>query len=366
MLTGPSKTGKTTLYKQVFQKNKLTPVVVRCDDQQDDKLFWGKVSAAVSNALASTPGKRAISAVSADPGVLSVALKRNRLNLIVEDFHYLTRSVQRTIFQQWKEFTDEEVSVLIVETRHHAVDLAEANRELCGRTELIDVATWSEKDLEEISKLGFKCLNLEIDPFVSEVIAREAVGLPIIAQQCARRLLLNRNIEFKSESRKNVTFSLDRILKAFHDVAVQKYEHYAPIVKRLQQPKKMKASGISSAQLALTILTLDPPLFEYDFDQLDERLRQSILPKAALPPSRTKMVQKLRSLNRFHKELGIELLEWYEKDGVMHILEPAFIFYLRWRKPRSRIPSTSELFAEIFPHQMSITRHGYVFKWDRD
>lgn len=357
LLTGPSKTGKTTLYKQVFHKNNLLPVVVRCDQSQDDRAFWNRVMTAISNRL---EGKQL--RLSADPGVLSVALKCNSLNLVVEDFHYLNRRVQQTVFQQWKEFTDEEVSVLIVETRHHAVDLAEANRELCGRTELIDVSIWGEEDLQKISEQGFACLNLEIDAYVPQVIAREAVGLPIIAQQCARTLLLNRNIEFRSESPRHVRIQLDEIFRAFHDVAVQKYEHYAPIVKRLQQMKERRTTGISAAQLALAILTLDPPLFEYDYETLSNRLSSSILPRAALPQGRERMLRKLRSLNRFYKSLNIELVEWYEKDSVMHVLEPAFIFYLRWRKPRSRIPSTSELFAEIFPHQMSITKHGYVFK----
>lgn len=361
LLTGPSKTGKTTLYKQVFQKQKLTPVVIRCDNSQDDKQFWIRVAGAVTAAGGVTSAQTKKEIIP-DPGSLSSAIKAKALTLVVEDFHYLRRSVQKTVFQQWKEFTDEEVSVLIVETRHHAVDLADANRELTGRTELIDVTIWNEDDLQQICKQGFACLNLEVDPFVAEVIASEAVGLPIVAQQCARQLLLNKNIHFRADPPRRVVFSLEEILAAFHDVAAHKYEHYAPVVKRLQQPRDHVSTTVTSSQLALAILTLDPPTFEYDYGELVNRLRASILPKAALPLDyRSKMIPRLKSVNRLPASLEIELLEWYAKDNVMHVLEPAFIFYLRWRKARPRIPTTSELFAEIFPGQMTRTRAGYEF-----
>jgi ABC-type thiamine transport system ATPase subunit len=66
-------------------------------------------------------------------------LKSLPLQLIVEDFHYLDEEVKTEIFQQWKAFVDEGVSVLVVSTTHHAIDIARANSDLTGRTRFIDL-----------------------------------------------------------------------------------------------------------------------------------------------------------------------------------------------------------------------------------
>ena len=40
LLTGPSKTGKTTLYKRVLEEKKLLPLTVRCDGDLTHEQFW--------------------------------------------------------------------------------------------------------------------------------------------------------------------------------------------------------------------------------------------------------------------------------------------------------------------------------------
>src|SRR5215468_4311 len=40
LITGPSKTGKTTLYQSVLAEKHRTPLVIRCDDQLTPSEFW--------------------------------------------------------------------------------------------------------------------------------------------------------------------------------------------------------------------------------------------------------------------------------------------------------------------------------------
>lgn len=169
LLTGPSKTGKTTLYKKVLEEKQLLPLTVRCDGNLNQEQFWrrgleslnfervkeysstmgrelsttGKIlgaigwkwlaglSGEVSADLKSTRSEGEVREkiiANPSPAHLVPALKNLPIVLVIEDFHYLTPDVQKIIFQQWKTFIDDEVSVIVIGTTHHAIDIATANR----------------------------------------------------------------------------------------------------------------------------------------------------------------------------------------------------------------------------------------------
>jgi len=193
LLTGPSKTGKTTLYSKVAESLGLDLIRARCDKELSAKGVWEKAledvdfdrpSTRQRNRATSTEasaelegtigwkwlaglmgkagvkinGQHGESAVrerilaDASPSHLVCILKRLPTLFVLEDFHYLPPDVQRTLFQQCKVFVDNEVSIVIVGTTHHAVDLAYANRDLLGRLTHIDVPTWKQPDLVRIAR----------------------------------------------------------------------------------------------------------------------------------------------------------------------------------------------------------------------
>ena len=191
LLTGPSKTGKTTLYTKVLLDKGLQTLIVRCDATVTAPEFWkraleridfgrlsssqtsksekvtgsGKIGGKIGWAwLAGLLGEVSIGVDSSmgeveirekilsqpSPDHLIPVLKNLPIVLVVEDFHHLDAEAKRNIFQRWKVFVDNEVSVIVVGTTHHAVDLAYANRDLVGRTYQIDLSTWDILDLIKI------------------------------------------------------------------------------------------------------------------------------------------------------------------------------------------------------------------------
>ena len=163
LLTGPSKTGKTTLYTKVLLDKGLQTLIVRCDATVTAPEFWkraleridfgrlsssqtsksekvtgsGKIGGKIGWAwLAGLLGEVSIGVDSSmgeveirekilsqpSPDHLIPVLKNLPIVLVVEDFHYLDAEAKRNIFQQWKVFVDNEVSVIVVGTTHHAVD----------------------------------------------------------------------------------------------------------------------------------------------------------------------------------------------------------------------------------------------------
>lgn len=181
LVTGPSKTGKTTLYKRVLADMRSTPLVVRCDDALSPEDFWRraleqagatrlvetedgtvhetKVTAEVGGrggwkfigelfakaglefgSLQSENEIRNKILASPSPLQLIPILKNSSFILVIEDFHYLKDEVKSVVFKQWKNFIDDEISIVVLGTTHHAVDIAYANKDLLGRINQIDMS----------------------------------------------------------------------------------------------------------------------------------------------------------------------------------------------------------------------------------
>jgi len=203
LLTGPSKIGKTTLYKKIISEFKKTPLTVRCNDKMSIEDVWrnaledvnfdrivrqaekgqielssqvksgisagwewlGKLIGEISLGLKGTNSsetvrERVLSKPS--PKHLIPILRELPYILVIEDFHYLNDATKKSLFQQWKDFTDSEVSTIIVGTAHHAVDLALSYKDLVGRISHIEVGTWDVEDLKKIIEQGLKELNINI------------------------------------------------------------------------------------------------------------------------------------------------------------------------------------------------------------
>jgi hypothetical protein len=199
LLTGPSKTGKTSLYREVLPRIKRQELVIRCSGKLTAAEFWAsalesldfvrlsevsnnwglKLGAKIgangevgwswlAKAMASigfdvsASGdyaiKKEIVRSSLSAKHLIPLLKEMPIQLVVEDFHYLENEVKVEVFQQWKAFTDEGVSVLVVSTTHHSVDIARANPDLTGRTRLIDVVNGAKMISQKFLRRDFEFL----------------------------------------------------------------------------------------------------------------------------------------------------------------------------------------------------------------
>lgn len=201
LLTGPSKTGKTTLCTKVANAKKLEILQVRCHANLSPSELWrcalekvnfervkevqsqlessvnsgaelsgnigwkwlaglsGKFSTGISSTKTESEIRDKILA-EANPDHLLPILKKLPVLFVVEDFHYLLPETQTEVFQQWKTFIDNEVSIIVIGTTHHAADIAFSNKDLIGRIAHIELGRWEQKDLETIAKKVLDILAL--------------------------------------------------------------------------------------------------------------------------------------------------------------------------------------------------------------
>lgn len=377
LLTGPSKTGKTSLYMHVLAERGQDPLVIRCDHELSTQEFWrqalekvdferisGKVESAQKKIgasgkiggklgwawLAGITGEVGVSRESQQaeatsrekilsqpsPSHLIPILKNLPLVLVVEDFHYLSDSVKKSVFQQWKTFSDNEVSVIVVGTTHHAADLAHANPDLVGRTAQIDLSRWENKDLQSISVQGFLTLGINVAPTVHRFIAEESAGLPIIVQEVSALTMVDKGFSEIDPGAEDIQITSSDVSEALHKIAVTQYKHFDVWYERIRSGPRERARKYNTYELALISFCDDPLTFSLRRSEIDDRISKLNLPASERPPTAS-INSMLAALKKFQRKNGIELLEWSEIDQRLYIIEPTFLFYLRWReKKRAR------------------------------
>lgn len=390
LLTGSSKTGKTSLYGKVLQEMDKTPIIIRCSASLKSEDFWnyplesldfsrlkstetsnttssklggtltmgwawlaglkGSLAAEVSEAKSDKQIKDLILA-KPSPTHLVPLLQNTNAILVVEDFHYLKEDVQVEIFQQWKIFTDNEVSVILVGTTHHGVDLALANSDLIGRIKHIDLKRWSDVDLQAIARTGLDLLNFQNNSTISNLIAKESAGLPILTQQICQQLFTDKGIHLRDPSLP-ITFTATDTHKALHNVATSRYTHFAQWHEQLVHGPRKKARKYDTYAIILALFVQDPPKFSLTRSEIDERLKLAGLKPEAIPPTAS-INSTLASLESFQSARKFNLLEWSKRDRTVYILEPSFLFYLRWRDNRSTSTTT------IFEFFINIIKSAY-------
>lgn len=373
LVTGPSKTGKTTLYREVLSKRGEIPLVVRCDSKMTASDVWLKALEEVDFERVQSRTKSTLSRIGAEiegggklgwswlaeatarfkgtisrekqdaeirtkvlaspgPDLLVPILKDTTYVMVVEDFHYLDEGEKTALFQQWKRFVDQEISVLVLSTTHRSVDIANSNKDLIGRVAHIDVGHWDVKDLEMIAQKGFSYLKISLDPGLRRLIASEAAGLPIVVQQACLALFVGKSYRHEVKV-KDTNINRQSVERALHHVARVKYQQFDPYYATLIRGPREKARKYRTYELILACFTLDPIKFCLHRQEIDDRLSRLQIPADEKPPFAS-LNSTLGALKKFQSKREFELLEWRPNEDMLYIIEPAFLFFVRWRALR--------------------------------
>ncbi|WP_321344463.1 AAA family ATPase [Breoghania sp.] len=373
LVTGPSKTGKTTLYKRVLGNRGEIPLVVQCTVDRKCEEIWRVAleqvnferisrrsnSEAVGTAmeagadvefgwhwLAKITGKLSASASESEaedvvkerilsrpsPDLLIPILRDTNYVLVIEDFHYLDDKEKRVLFQQWKRFVDSEISIIILGTSHRAVDIANSNKDLIGRVSQIDIGRWSNEDLSKICRQGFEYLGYKAYSNIINTICTESVGLPIIVQQVCLQLFNNENIFLVNiAKKKEKKFDNRNCEDAFYEVASEKYSQLETYYQTLIRGPREKNRKYKTYELVIGCFSVDPISFSLTRKEIDERLDKVCVNSKSRPPAAS-INSTLGALKKFQDKRDFNLLEWRPSEDTLYIVEPTFLFYVRWRR----------------------------------
>lgn len=264
------------------------------------------------------------------------ALSGNLYRLIIDDFHYIDRTVQLQIVRGLKDLVFDGLGVVIASVPHRAFDAVRVEKEMTGRVTHLNVAPWSIEELMEIARLGFEALNLvdANDEFALR-LAEESFASPHLMQEFCKRLCrFNRVEERQSEP---LTLAGPEDWRAFfQETAADTSKMAFDLLKtgprqRSDRIRRMLKDGretdIYGAVLAAIAHT--GPKLEIGYETLRASLKDVL--ESDLPQRHevTRVLDQMTQIAR-EKVEGEPVLEYDDQLSTVHISDPYFAFFLRW------------------------------------
>jgi hypothetical protein len=256
--------------------------------------------------------------------------------LVLDDFHYAPDEVQLHIAQQLKDAIRKEFKAIVISLPHRADDAIRKNADLTGRLSLINIEPWNNEELEKIAIKGFEKLNIKIKDEIAKSIAIESLTSPQLMQYICLSIctLLDTDTSKINEVPKE-------ILEKAYKFTTANFE-YADVVNVLKvgpNPRGNKRKiykTISNNELDIYGLMVEaissnPPLMGLTIDNMKSRIDKLIV-GTEIKPDKQQIKDSLNKLQVIinEKENIYKVLEF--KDGMLYILDPLFLFYLRWGK----------------------------------
>lgn len=117
------------------------------------------------------------------------ALARAGQPLVIDDFHFVERDVQRQVVRALKPIVLAGIPVVFASISHRVRDVVSAEPDMTGRVVPLEIPFWSKADLLYIAREGFKVLNVVDEGEVfAKVLASESYGSPYLMQKFCREL----------------------------------------------------------------------------------------------------------------------------------------------------------------------------------
>jgi hypothetical protein len=259
--------------------------------------------------------------VSNKAAVLNI-LNEIRIPLIIDDFHYISRDLQINIIRAIKNPALKGFPVILIAIPHRKFDPVRVEREIAGRTETMSIPIWSLEELKKIANKGFPLLKVTIEDSTLERFASESLGSPHLMQEfCLKYSVNSGNI--------NEDF--------FYEIAVETSR--IVFEKLLQGPRQRKDRKIYTLKtgeetdiygvILYSLSTIKPGLQTYIYEDIRTAIRDSI--KDTLPAAnQISRTLKYMSQIAFSDESSTPVLDWQDKENLLHITDPYFAFFLRW------------------------------------
>jgi GTPase SAR1 family protein len=267
LIFGPSKSGKTSLWKRYVPGEKI--IKIPCNASKTLTEVYSEIlyelnsfyelertrsssnnsgiaaelqsiigfgTAKVSAQLASTgiyANKQVrISQPSIGCNLVIKFLKPTRKIVILEDFHYANQDLKSALSEDLKAFSDEKCPWILVGVQHKTSELLSYNLDLQQRISELPVEGFDDTQLRKIIELGETALNVRFSPEVQDLIIKEAISSASIVQNICQRICLIKNIE---KTQKNI-FIIDEVSvvdEACREIAYDNKSYYERAIKSI-------------------------------------------------------------------------------------------------------------------------------------
>ena len=175
-ISGPSKSGKTTLCKHVIEnKTDYTLIYITGDSLTSASDLWHE---AVKQVVDDTEKN----SFDLSHSERIARLVQSNAALVIDDFHYIPKDFQATVCRQIKNAASAGLRIICLTVPHRGDDAVRGNGDLSGRFFSVDFDYWADADLLQIASKGFHECGYSVPDNFASSLASEALRSPQIMQ----------------------------------------------------------------------------------------------------------------------------------------------------------------------------------------
>jgi hypothetical protein len=376
-LSGPSKSGKTVLVERVVGRDLL--ISVSGASIRDPEEIWQRAldwmdfpsSTSTSRSLggsvgvelgvkastgiplivkgeASATGSGEISGETTSESVRETRglpqvvkeIANSDFVILIDDFHYMQRSVQDEVAKSLKEAVRLGVKIVTAAVSHRGDDVVRANPELRGRVRSINLGYWTEPELQKIADVGFTALNAGIQPSAAKRFTEESAGSPQLMQSLCLQACFVTQLREKSETMFPANLNIPNEQMRWIMQQTSANTDFRSLVDVLDAGPRTRGTERKTYKfhdgtegdvyrVVLRALAHDPPRLSFPYGDLLARTVEVCTTDAPVGSSVTGTclhMSKL-ALEKFPKDRAID---WDEQKQVLDVPDPYLLFYLRW------------------------------------
>ena len=213
--------------------------------------------------------------------------------LLLDDFHYMPRSVQEEAAKSVKEAVRLGVKVCTAAVWHRGDDVVRANPELRGRVRSVDLSYWRIEELRQIGEEGFHALNAKVDSKCIDRFAEEAAGSPQLMQLICLNACFVLNLREKTFISQTVIPKDDQIKTILEQTSAS--TDFRSLVDVLDAGPKTRGTERKTYKLTdqsegdvyrcvLKAVAADPPKLSFHYDELLARTADLCTGEAPVAP----------------------------------------------------------------------------------
>lgn len=372
-VSGPSKSGKTVLIERVVGEDLITVsgAGIKSADQLWDRILdW--MDAPVSTGGVTTFGgglkistgakgeaglpfltKGSVEGSTAIEGSVAQANSATRQRrgmtqvieeiagtafvVLIDDFHYMDRSIQSDVARQIKAAAAAGVNVCTASVPHRADDVVRGNPELRGRVRAVDIDYWQHDELEKIASAGFHLLNLQISTNAIATYISECSGSPQLMQALCLQTCFEAGIREACDIFKDLSMDDSCAPKVLEETSTR--TDFGSLVRKMHNGPKTRGTERKEFDFndgskgdvyrcVLLAIAADPPCLSIPYNALYKRIEAACIRDT---PQSASIYQACGQIARMALEMYPDqrVVEW-EEDEILEIEDPYFLFYLRW------------------------------------
>jgi hypothetical protein len=261
--------------------------------------------------------------------------------ILLDDFHYMDRSVQEEVAKGLKEAVRLGVKIVTASVSHRGDDVVRANPELRGRVRAIDLKYWAKEELRLVASAGFAALNAEVNSDAINFLITESAGSPQLMQLLCLNACFVLDVRERQETTqlpKQILANRDTVKKILEQASSN--TDFRSLVDILDVGPRTRGTERKTYRfydgtdgdvyrVVLRALADDPPRLSYPYEELLLRTTKVCKGESPVGSSVTGTCFQMAklALEKFPNERAID---WDEAKQVLDIPDPYLLFYFRW------------------------------------